>query len=62
METYKVTKKDLIGDIADFPIEVVQKMIERQIEQNGAADITEFQSIYWGLFIVTGKQIGRAHV
>ena len=31
---YKVTKEDLIGDIKDFPIEVVQRMVDIQIEQN----------------------------
>jgi len=30
---YKVKQSDLIGDIKGFPIEVVQKMIERQVEQ-----------------------------
>lgn len=29
IEIYKVTEKDLRGDIKDFPIEVVQKMVER---------------------------------
>lgn len=40
---YKVTEKDLIGDIKDFPIEVVQKMVERQVEQGNKADISVFQ-------------------
>ena len=40
---YKVTKKDLIGQIADFPIEVVQKMVERQIEYKNKYDISQFQ-------------------
>ena len=40
---YKVTEKDLIGEIKDFTIEVVQKMIERQIEQGNKADISVFQ-------------------
>jgi hypothetical protein len=40
---YQVTKEDLIGDIKDFPIEVVQKMVERQVEQGNKADISVFQ-------------------
>lgn len=40
---YKVTEKDLIGEIKDFPIEVVQKMIEMQVEQGNKADVTVFQ-------------------
>ena len=40
---YKVTEKDLVGEIKDFPIEVVQKMVERQIEQGNKADVTVFQ-------------------
>ena len=31
METYKVKQEDLIGELEGFPIEVVQKMIERQV-------------------------------
>ena len=40
---YKVTEKDLIGKIKDFPIEVVQKMLERQVEQGKTEDIKAFQ-------------------
>lgn len=40
---YKVTKEDLIGQIANFPVEVVQKMVERQVEQGNKADVTVFQ-------------------
>ena len=36
---YKVKKEDLIG----FPIEVVQRMIECQVEDDGVADISVFQ-------------------
>ena len=48
---YKVKKEDLIGEIKDFPIEVVQKMIERQVEQGNEADVTVFQSNCWGGFV-----------
>lgn len=43
---YKVTKEDLIGDIKDFPIEVVQKMVDYQVEQVGNADVSVFQRNY----------------
>jgi hypothetical protein len=42
---YKVKQSDLIGDIKGFPIEVVQKMVERQVEQGNKADVTVFQKI-----------------
>ena len=42
MNTYKVEQSDLIGAIADFPIEVVEKMIERQVEQGNKPDIKAF--------------------
>lgn len=40
---YKVTEKDLIGDLKDFPIEVVQKMLEEQVRQGYKANLTMFQ-------------------
>jgi hypothetical protein len=40
--TYKVEQSDLIGAIADFPIEVVEKMIERQVEQGNKPDVKAF--------------------
>jgi hypothetical protein len=39
----KVTKKDLIGDLENFPIEVVEKMLVEQFKQFGKNDITVFQ-------------------
>lgn len=42
--TYKVKQSDLIGEIKDFPIEVVQKMVEEQIAQGNAPDVTVFQN------------------
>ena len=43
--TYKVKVKqeDLVGQLLDFPIEVVQKMVERQVEQGNKPDVTIFQ-------------------
>lgn len=40
---YKVKQSDLIGDIKDFPIEVVQKMLEEQVAQGNAPDVVIFQ-------------------
>lgn len=42
-EIYKVTEADLIGDISNFPIEVVQLMVERQFEHIGYCDVSVFQ-------------------
>ena len=42
MET-KVTQKDLIGDLENFPIEVVEKMLIEQYKQLGKTDIDVFQ-------------------
>lgn len=41
---YEVKQEDLIGDIEVFPIEVVQRMIERQVEQGNKADVSVFQN------------------
>lgn len=43
MEEIKITKKDLIGEIEGFPIEVVRKMVEEQIRQGNKADVGVFQ-------------------
>lgn len=40
---YKVKPIDLTGEIKDFPIEVVQKMVERQYEQTGKCNVKIFQ-------------------
>lgn len=39
----KVDTKDLIGDLENFPIKVVEKMLQRQYEQVGKIDISVFQ-------------------
>lgn len=38
-----ITKKDLIRNLKGFPIEVVEKMIERQVEQGNKPNVTVFQ-------------------
>ena len=43
MEKYKVNEKDLKGDIKDFPIEVVQRMVDCQLEQYNKACIDVLQ-------------------
>ena len=43
METYIVKKEDLIGEIKGFPIEVVQRMVDCQVEQGNKADVSVFQ-------------------
>ena len=46
---YKVKPEDLKGEIKYFPIEIVQKMVERQVEQGNEADVSVFQkSIFSG--------------
>lgn len=40
----EVTKKDLIGEIEGLPIEVVKKMLERQVEQGNEENIEVFQN------------------
>lgn len=47
---YKVTEKDLIGDIKDFPIEVVQRMVDCQLEQDNKACIDVLQGEKTGGF------------
>ena len=40
----KVTTKDLIGDLENFPIEIVEKMLQKQYNQFGEKDISIFQN------------------
>lgn len=39
----KVDTSDLIGDLENFPIEIVEKMLQKQYEQSGKIDISVFQ-------------------
>lgn len=43
-EHYQVKPEDLKGDIAGFPIEVVQRMVDYQVEQGNEANVTVFQN------------------
>jgi len=40
---YKIQQEDLIGQIAGFPLEVVQRMVEEQVKQGNKADVSVFQ-------------------
>ena len=41
---FKVEQSDLVGDIKDFPIEVVEKMIEEQVAQGNYPNVELFQN------------------
>lgn len=41
---FKVEQGDLVGDIKDFPIEVVEKMIEEQVKQGNRPNVEVFQN------------------
>lgn len=41
---FKVEQSDLVGDIKDFPIEVVEKMIEEQVKQGNQPNVEAFQN------------------
>lgn len=41
---FKVEQSDLVGDIKDFPIEVVEKMIEEQVKQGNYPNVEVFQN------------------
>jgi hypothetical protein len=40
---FKVEQSDLVGDIKEYPIEVVEKMIEEQIKQGNCPNVEVFQ-------------------
>ena len=42
MEKFKVKKKHLTGEIADFPKRVVQAMVDEQVRQGNPADPSVF--------------------
>ena len=42
MEKFKVKKKHLTGEIADFPKRVVQAMVDEQVRQGNPADTRVF--------------------
>ena len=53
MEKFKVKKKHLIGEIADFPRRVVQAMVDEQVRQGNPADPSVFSN-----WCVAGKSNG----
>lgn len=42
---HNLSKKDLIGDLKNFPIEVVEVMLDRQMDQQDKIDVTVFQKL-----------------
>ena len=53
MEKFKVKKKHLTGEIADFPKRVVQAMVDEQVRQGNPADPSVFSN-----WCVAGKSNG----
>lgn len=43
MKEKKVEQSDLIGEIKDFPIEIVQAMVDEQVRQGNKANVINFQ-------------------
>ena len=43
MKEKKVEQSDLIGNIKDFPIEIVQAMVDEQVRQGNKANVINFQ-------------------
>lgn len=43
MERYIVQPEDLKGEISNFPIQIVQKMVDYQVEQGNKANVEIFQ-------------------
>ena len=41
---YKVVNEDLVGELREFPLAIVQKMIERQVMQGNPANVEVFQA------------------
>lgn len=41
---FKVEQSDLVGQIKDYPIEVVEKMIEEQVKQGNCPNVEVFQN------------------
>lgn len=41
---YKVVNEDLVGELKEYPLAVVQKMIERQVMQGNPANVKVFQA------------------
>lgn len=41
---YKVVNEDLVGELREYPLAIVQKMIERQVMQGNSANVKVFQT------------------
>ena len=53
MKQFKVKRKHLVGEIADFPKRVVQAMVDEQVRQGNPADL----SVFW-IKCTAGKSQG----
>lgn len=53
---YKVVNEDLVGELKEFPLAIVQKMIERQVMQGNPANVKVFQTD------TTAEQLGGGFV
>ena len=60
MKGKTVEQSDLIGAIKDFPIEVVQEMVNEQVRQGNKADVTVFQDRETATYKCGGFEWNRA--
>lgn len=51
---FKVEQSDLVGDIENFPIEVVEKMIEEQVKQGNIPNVKVFQEYFFASYSDNG--------
>ena len=54
MKGKTVEQSDLIGEIKDFPIEVVQAMVDEQVRQGNKADVEVFQEYAYARYVRGG--------
>ena len=58
MEKFKVKKKHLTGEIADFPLRVVQAMVDEQVRQGNKANPSVFATNIWKGFQWSNSEQG----
>ena len=64
MEKFKVKKKHLVGEIADFPKRVVQAMVDEQVRQGNPADpsvFANFRASYKSVGGFTWRETALGH-
>ena len=62
MKGKTVEQSDLIGAIKDFPIEVVQEMVNEQVRQGNKADVEVFQKRVYATRVCGGFDWDRSLV